>query len=226
VIGTPGQAPNKITRGPQADQSARTRAKLLNATVECLYHFGYDRTTTVLVVERAGVARGSLLHQFPTKVDLMVATINYIASLRALAHREGLKGVTRGPERFERLIEILWQEMSSPSGIARLEILLASRGDHELAEKLAPIEADLQRGRVAGIWRFAEQLGITDRNLVESMAQLYVAALRGLSVDALFPSSREHVLSAVALLKQSMMSLLLDAIARGAASSSESVKKR
>ena len=201
-------SPESRPRGPKAEQSARTRAKLLSATIACLNDFGYDRTTTVLVVQRAGVARGSLLHQFPTKIDLMMGTLEHIRDMRRRAHEDGLNNIGFGPERLDRMIEILWGQLSSPSGIARLEILLASRGDKGLASRLAPIEAMLQGNHREAMWRYAQRLGITDRSVVDAMTQLYTASLRGLSVDALFPNSREHVLSAVALLKRTMTSVL------------------
>jgi AcrR family transcriptional regulator len=207
--------PRSRLRGPKAQRSAKTRAKLLDATIACLHDVGYDRTTTVLVVERAGVARGSLLHQFPTKVDLMIGAIEHIAGLRRRAHEEGLKDAPSGPERLERMIEILWEQLSSPSGIARLEILLASRGDADLSARLAPLETQLQASHHRLMWLYAERLGIADRGLIEAMTQLYTATLRGLSVDALFPSSREHVVSALALLNQCMMRLLKAAMPPG-----------
>jgi len=202
-------------RGPKAERSAQTRTKLLNATIECLYYYGYDRTSTVLVIERAGVARGSLLHQFPTKVDLMMGAIEHIRQMRRTAHEEGLKDAPSGLGKLERIIEIGWEQMSSPSGIARLEIVLASRGDPELAARLGPLEAALQNSHRDVMWRYARRLGVTDRNLVDAMTQLYTATNRGLSVDALFPSSREHVLLAVSLLKTCMVDLLRRAITPG-----------
>ena len=101
VIAKEPAGPSSRLRGPKAERSANTRAKLLNATISCLYDVGYDRTTTVLVVERASVARGSLLHQFPTKVDLMIGTIEHIAGLRRQAHEEGLKQAPPGLNRLE-----------------------------------------------------------------------------------------------------------------------------
>src|SRR5262245_1251771 len=85
-----------------------TRRKLLEATIECLYTLGYHRTSTVLVTERAGVSRGSLLHQFPTKVDLMVETVRYIAHQRRLAHKAALGVLPYGPRRIARLVDTLW----------------------------------------------------------------------------------------------------------------------
>jgi AcrR family transcriptional regulator len=82
----PSAAPARI-RVPNVERSAATRAKLLKATIDCLYEVGYHQTSTVLVTERAKVSRGSMLHHFPTKADLMMATSEYIVGLRRDLHR-------------------------------------------------------------------------------------------------------------------------------------------
>lgn len=194
-----------FARGPNAQRRNTTRAKLLDATISCLFEMGYHRTSTVLVTERAGVSRGSLLHQFPSKADLMLAAAEHIAELRGQAHIAGLDGVPLGPERLTRLVDILWGQVSSPSGVARLEILLASRSDPELAAKLAPLNARLDERHRDAVWALAKALGATDRKPIDAMVQLYAAALRGLSVDALFADSREHVAAAVELLKSMLV---------------------
>lgn len=212
----PSTAPARAVRGSNAQRRNATRAKLLEATIACLYELGYHRTSTVLVTARAGVSRGSLLHQFPSKADLMVAAAEHIADLRGRAHVAGMEGVPLGPERLTRLVDILWGQMSSPSGIARLEILLGSRSDLELAAKLTPLNARLDAMHRDLVWALARALGATDRKPIDAMVQLYAAALRGLSVDALFPESRAHVSAAVELLKQVLVDLIEAQAGRGA----------
>lgn len=201
-------APKRV-RGPNAQRRNATRIKLLEATIASLHELGYHRTTTMVVTERAGVSRGSLLHQFPSKADLMVGAAEHIAALRGQAHIAGLEGVPLGPERLVHLVDILWGQVSSPSGIARLEIMLGSRSDPELARKLAPLNTRLDERHRDAVWALSKALGATERAPVDAMVQLYSATLRGLSVDALFPESRQHVEAAVALLKKMLVDLVM-----------------
>ena len=67
----------KVPRGPNAERRASTRAKIMAAAVKCLAEFGYATTSTPLVALMAKVSRGSLLHQFPTKVDLILAVAEH-----------------------------------------------------------------------------------------------------------------------------------------------------
>lgn len=203
-------------RGPNAVRREATREKLLNASVECLYRYGYWGTSTVLVTQVAGVSRGSLLHQFPTKTDLMLATAQHIGRMRGRAHRDGLTGVPRH-ERLPLLVDILWGEVTSPSGIARIEIMLAARSDLELAALYMPFHAAQEQRQRDAVWELAHALGAQRRERIDALVQLYTASLRGLSIDNIYPHSRSAVLAAVELLRGMMVAEIEREIALGAA---------
>jgi AcrR family transcriptional regulator len=188
-------------RMPNPVRSARTREKLMRATIECLYELGYDRTSTVLVTKRAGVSRGAMLHQFPSKADLMMAASDYIRLQRREAHVGALEGIDDPVEKLRRLVDITWSELSKPSGVARIEIMLASRSDKAFGARFAALNADLDERHKAWMWGLAQAAGIKDKASIEAMATLYTAALRGLAIDLLQPGFRAKVDAAVALLR-------------------------
>ncbi|CAN5167542.1 hypothetical protein BH11PSE2_BH11PSE2_08280 [soil metagenome] len=205
---TPKPTKSKKVRQSNPERSARTREKLLNATIDCLYRLGYHQTSTVTVTKVAGVSRGAMLHQFPSKADLMMATSEHISRLRGEAHRLGREGVTDDRERFALLIDILWKELKSPSGVARIEIMLASRSDPEFGARFVTLNEDLEHRHKEAVWSLADRLGFKNRKLSDAMVQLYAAALRGLAIDYLQPSSRPDIEAAVELLKSYQMDLL------------------
>lgn len=207
-------AADRNRRGPNAARRSATRAKLLEATVACLHELGYHRTTTTLVQERAGVSRGSLLHQFPSRVDLMIGAAEHIAKVRGQAHLAALENTTPGPGQVALLVDILWGQVSSPSGIARLELLLASRSDPELAYRLAALNAHLDERHRDAIWRMAQAMGVGARAPIDALVQLYAAALRGLAVDALFADAQSQIEAAVAMLKRLMIEVVAAEIAQ------------
>ena len=69
-------------RRPQQERSAATRAKLIEAAYESLLERGYGATTVGEVQNRAGVARGTLLHHFPTRGSLMAGVVEDIVERR------------------------------------------------------------------------------------------------------------------------------------------------
>src|ERR1700735_5744766 len=66
----------------QAERSAETRRRLLDATVACLFERGYAGTTTTEIATRAGVSRGAQVHHFPRKDELVVSALEYVFELR------------------------------------------------------------------------------------------------------------------------------------------------
>lgn len=193
---------SKRERMPNPLRSARTKQRLLDATVDCLYELGYDRTSTVLVTKRAGVSRGAMLHQFPSKADLMMAVSEHICQRRKAAHREALDHLADPREKLRKLVDITWNELITPSGIARIEIMLASRSDPEFGPRFAKLNAEMEHRHKAWLWSLAQEAGVTNKPMIEAMAQLYSGALRGLAIDNLQEASRPGVEAAVNLLRR------------------------
>jgi AcrR family transcriptional regulator len=69
-------------RRTQEERSATTRQTVLDATIACLIDHGYHGATTTAIQERAGVSRGALTHQFPSKNELLAAAIVHLADVR------------------------------------------------------------------------------------------------------------------------------------------------
>lgn len=198
----------KRVRIPNPERSAATRLKLVEATVQCLYELGYHQTSTVIVTQRAKVSRGAMLHHFPSKADLMMGTAEYIRQHRREAHRLHIERFKTAREKFLQLIDVLWEEFQTPSGIARIELMLGSRNDPELGERFAALNAELERRHKDLIWDMAQRLQIRNRKKIDAFVQLYAAAVRGLAIDALRPHSPGDIKGAIALLKEAQLNLL------------------
>src|SRR5436309_14728268 len=69
-------------RRTQAERSASTQARLLDATIECLVERGWAATSTTEVVRRAGVSRGAQVHHFPSKDDLVLVAVEHLLARR------------------------------------------------------------------------------------------------------------------------------------------------
>ena len=68
-------------RRTQVERTETTRKKLVDATIAVMRKRGYGGLTTAEVADVAGVSRGALLHHFPTRHDLVVATMRYMNDL-------------------------------------------------------------------------------------------------------------------------------------------------
>ncbi|WP_025617402.1 TetR/AcrR family transcriptional regulator [Salinispora cortesiana] len=133
------------TRVPQQERSRATQARLLEATVACLVEHGWSGTTTTVVATRAGVSRGAQLHHYPTKAALVTAAVAHLAERRAEELRVEAKSLPAGPQRLDRVVDLLAAAFTGPLFIAALELWVAARTDRELRTALVPLEARLGR---------------------------------------------------------------------------------
>jgi AcrR family transcriptional regulator len=129
----------------QADRSAATRGRLLDAAVSCLVEFGWAGTTTTVVAERAGVSRGAQLHHYPTRADLVLAAVEHLGTRRAEEVRREAAALPSGRDRTFRVLELLADFSTGPLYVAALEVWVAARTDEVLRAALVPIEARLGR---------------------------------------------------------------------------------
>ena len=179
------------------ERSRVTQARVLAAAVDCLVERGWAGTTTIEVASRAGVSRGALLHHYPTKAALVTAAVEHLAELRGAELRAEAATLPGGPERFDRVLEMLAAAFTGPLFAAAIELWVAARTDAELRAALLPMEArfgrELHRLTV-------DLLGADERRPgVREAIQATVDLMRGLGVGALLadhPGRRAALLSA------------------------------
>lgn len=194
--------PNGPTHRTHEERSAATRLKLIEAAIHCLRTYGYAATSTTLVSEVAELSRGAMLHQFGTKVDLMLAVAKHAVETQNAFFVEALRKFPRGRERFVALTELTWEALSHPGAIAMLEIMMASRSDPELAARFPAVAEELAQSQREGTWQLAQQAGITDRAAVDAMGQLHRAAMQGLSIHMMFMPDRSSLQPSLDLLHE------------------------
>jgi len=159
------------------------RSRLIEAAVECLYASGYGATTFQTVTDSAGVSRGAILHHFPTRVDLMAAVAEYAATFQDQVVLEAAGKAAEGSELFVSITRATWAAMIQPPAMALLEVMMATRGDPELASRIKEVTTALEGRQRDDVWRFAKSLGVRDERRIDAMVRLHRAAMRGLSLE-------------------------------------------
>ena len=178
------------------------RARLVDAAIRCLNKHGYSATTVAMVADEAGVSRGGMLHQFPTKVDLMLEVVRHASGYDENASRVSK---SRNPDKriaFMDMTDATWRVITKPPAMAKLEIMIAARSDRALAERLPDIIQAIEERRHDNVWEVAEEAGIEDRDQVDAMVTLHMAAMRGLAIELMFTQDQAMVDRAYALLKR------------------------
>src|SRR5437899_5795799 len=133
--------PAVAKRRTQEERSAATRARLLDATLECLAELGYARTTTTEIAERGGVSRGAQLHHFPTKAELVTEAVEHLFERRDQEFREAFARLPADTERSRAAVDLLWSMVAGPTFHAWLELVVAARTDEQLKPKVTALTA-------------------------------------------------------------------------------------
>jgi len=132
-------------RIPQEERTRAMRARLLEATVECLVEHGFAGTSTTLVSQRAGVSRGAQLHHFPTKNDLVLAAVEHLAEARGREIEDAAAGLRGRAQRTRAVLDLLEAHFTGPIFTAALELWVAARTDPQLLAAVAPLEQRIGR---------------------------------------------------------------------------------
>lgn len=190
-------------RRTQLERSAATRARVMAAAIDCLHRYGYGATGTALVAAQAGVSRGAMVHQFPAKADLMLAVVRHVYSQDAAHYRQSLE--LAAPAQWVRALpSAMWEVISRPSGIAVMEIMLASRADRAFADRLGEVQRDIDREAHPWLVRRLAAASVDDHPDSDAIHRLFVAAVRGLALQQLFQRSQDEVLRSIAVLGEAL----------------------
>jgi AcrR family transcriptional regulator len=130
---------------PRQDRSRLTRARLLEAAVDCLAEVGWSGSTVSVVAERAGVSRGAAQHHFPTREDLFTAAIEYVAEERLSAMRQELPALAPGRERTGTVVEAIGEIYAGKLFRAALQLWVAAASDPALKDRVVPLESHVGR---------------------------------------------------------------------------------
>ncbi|HMI94150.1 MAG TPA: TetR/AcrR family transcriptional regulator [Polyangiales bacterium] len=166
----------------QAMRRAETRARLLDATIECLIELGYAGTTTPIVCERAGLSRGALLHHFPTKTELVLAAVAHLAAQTGARLTRMSSPPPPAGGRIEQSLEVIWHSFTGPLFYASLELWVAARTDRELHKHLYELERSLRKA-IGRVCEGLMQPSAERRNDYKDQIELTLHVLRGMALQ-------------------------------------------
>jgi AcrR family transcriptional regulator len=168
-------------RRTQAERSALTRARILDAALACLAELGYAATTTTVVAERAGVSRGAQLHHFPTRDDLVAAAVRHLFADLREAFQKAFAALSPEADRVGAAIDLLWEVYRDPRLAAVLELYVAGRTDASLRARLAPVAA-AHHAHVVVLARAYFPEAAARAGSLESVLDLVLDTLQGMAV--------------------------------------------
>ena len=189
-------------RRTQAQRRADTQKKLLEATLDCIAEYGYQGTTTTRIVQLAGVSRGAQVHHYPTKLDLVAAAADYLYTRDFQDSRRMMEEFSDSGQPFVDLIDRLWEKnFRGRIWEVSLELVVASRTQPQLKERLIPIVKQFHQRIDAMTTEFFHGSGIPDERVVNLM-NFTICLLRGLGFQTVLKEDDQYYHGLMALLKE------------------------
>ncbi len=183
---------SKSTRNIQEEKSSAMRARIINATIECLDSVGYSKTTTSEIVKRAGVSRGALQHHFHSKDDLIMAAADYLASkyLEIFKMKFEYAGSLR--EYIHNILNVFWRVEYKSTPLLLLEIKLQNRknkkfsfiNDNDFKEHTIIFEK---------WWGNLFKDVPVNQEAVKTTGKVCLVSIRGLIYDLLYSQDTKHL---------------------------------
>jgi AcrR family transcriptional regulator len=176
-----------VSRTPQHERRARTRAALLRAAGRVFAEHGFHRATLEAVAAAAGVSKGALYHYFPSKEQLFLALLEDrlgagISDIEAVVAERGSESEHLGAatETFLRRIN------SDPRWLPLLLEFLAY-GTRDPAAKAEITQHFLRPAREAPA-KGARRLGIPESELLshDELGLVLAALVNGLAIERAF----------------------------------------
>ena len=132
-------APVPVRRS-NAERSAATQVRLLDATIECLVELGWAATSTTEVVRRAGVSRGAQVHHFPTKEDLVLAALEHLLERRIREFEAAFADLPPDQRSPANAMRLLFEHCFRATFEAWLGLVVAARTDPAVHERFVQLE--------------------------------------------------------------------------------------
>ena len=120
-----------VEQGLQQLKSARARDSMCKATIQLLAKLGYAETTIAGVAQNAGFSKGAVQYHFPTKEELIAATVEHLL-MRTVS------SASQSCESVDSALLNAWQRLVNTSAYrALLEVLNAARIDRKLRLRIS-----------------------------------------------------------------------------------------
>jgi TetR/AcrR family transcriptional regulator, regulator of cefoperazone and chloramphenicol sensitivity len=145
-----GVAPRRPANGKQV-RADRTRAMVIHETVRCVLEEGFGAASAKHITERAGVTWGVVQYHFGDRDGLLMAVVDegFNQLMACLDEVQAELGEKSARARAELVINAVADAFLSPTSVAALEILIATRTGR----------ADVDQRHLAGLFTTLTQLG-------------------------------------------------------------------
>lgn len=175
----------------QAERKATTRQALLDAAADLIVEEGLAGFTTTAVTQRADMSNGALFSHFPTRLELLAATVEHVLTRLRDDYEAAFDRLVEHGASPEALLDLLWESMSDPQFCAVIAVYTQSRTDGELLVALHDVV--VEHGAYVGALNQRVARTFTDDPSVAArlygLGTIAILAMQGLVVSNMVGAS-------------------------------------
>lgn len=169
------------------------RARLMNATMECLHQYGYHGASLPRILKEAGVSRGAWNHHFKTKKELIAESARealFRSSVQqAIANSPDFREKEKLPEMFDYIWKNFYQGKVRDVWV---ELTVACRTDAELRDLLVPVFDEFVES-LDSLWRKYFQSSSQSSDIpVEKILNLTLYVIGGMGLQSILHANPEY----------------------------------
>jgi AcrR family transcriptional regulator len=176
------QAPRHRT---QAERSAATKLRILEAAAAEISTHGYARLRTAVVAYSAGVSRGAMLHHFPTKNALVVATLEHVFEQATLLSRARADAIQPNADLIAAVIEDAREFFFNAHFRVALDVVLSTATDADLRDFVLLLSQRARRP-VEAAWAQALAARGVSAEIAGDLVALSMGLVRGMAIRSLW----------------------------------------
>lgn len=174
----------RAKRRTNSERSADTRQQVMEAVIAILNRQGFSALTNSMIIGETGISSGALMHHFPTRQQLLVATVEHAYARIAEYREQQLSALEPGLPRFRAMIDLAWQVSRMPEGLAVNEVRIGARSDAELAVIFRPVFTRIANEFGRYFSELARDAGLKPDNELQGLWTATSMALRSLAIDS------------------------------------------
>jgi AcrR family transcriptional regulator len=171
------------SRRTQAERSAATQAKILEAAQNLIAEQGLAHTSTQDIARQAQVSRGAMLHHFPSRATLIQATYAEMLRQESNRLREFARTLQPGQNRLKALTEYIWSRYQSGIFQVSMDYISEARVD---VDELAYVSDESQKFNDAlnDVWHVELAAFGCDTETRQAMMNEFMCLVRGMAFQS------------------------------------------
>jgi AcrR family transcriptional regulator len=172
-------------RRAQAERSAETRLRIVSAAAELIRARSYAQLRTADVADAAGVSRGAMLHHFPSKSALVVATLEHVFGEARALSRARAAAIDPPDDLVSAIISDASEFFFNEHFKVSLDIVLSTSTDRTVRKQVLDV-ARRARRPVETAWSGALAARGVPAPLAADLVALTLGLVRGMAIRTLW----------------------------------------